>query len=132
MYRYKCHKENFYLQNGTTRFKKKEEFKVKIIQAAFPKSDIKELDKYVVNLEDSFKERVNPQGAVIKSGGLGDGNSSMMQMVDFTFILALMKNLSGTNKGSDKSQLQIFLTSSYYFAQKKGFVYNFGPFGKLY
>tara|TARA_B100000780_G_scaffold188211_1_gene132273 strand:- start:27 stop:1682 length:1656 start_codon:yes stop_codon:yes gene_type:complete len=111
---------------------KREEFKVKIIQAAFPKSDIKELDKYVVNLEDSFKERVNPQGAVIKSGGLGDGNSSMMQMVDFTFILALMKNLSGTNKGSDKSQLQIFLTSSYYFAQKKGFVYNFGPFGKLY
>ena len=60
----------------------------------------------------------------------------MMQMVDFTFILALMKNqqVTDTIDGSPftKPMLQVFLTKSYYFAQKRGVKYNFGPFGKLY
>ena len=60
----------------------------------------------------------------------------MMQMIDFTFILALMKNqeVMDTIDGTifKKPLLQQFLTKSYYFAQKRGVKYNFGPFGKLY
>ena len=47
----------------------------------------------------------------------------MMQMVDFTWILAKLKNQSNLIK---------FATLCYYFAQKRGVKYNFGPFGKLY
>ena len=60
----------------------------------------------------------------------------MMQMIDFTFILALMRTqeVMDTIDGTifKKSLLQQFLTKSYYFAQKRGVKYNFGPFGKLY
>ena len=47
----------------------------------------------------------------------------MMQMVDFVWIMAKLKE----NKNLIK-----FLSMAYYFAQKKGQIYNFGPFGKLY
>ena len=59
----------------------------------------------------------------------------MMQMVDFTYILALMKDTKPATAKEKKQytdNLQKFLTLCYYFAQKKGIKYNFGPFGKMY
>jgi hypothetical protein len=116
--------------------RKKEEVKVATIKSAFPDID-KSIDKYVKNLEDSYTYVVEDnKGKVVEQGGLSDKNSSMMQMVDFTFILALMKNqeVMDTIDGTifKKPLLQQFLTKSYYFAQKRGVKYNFGPFGKLY
>ena len=87
------------------------EDKVKVIQREFGKSNITELGNYVDNLEDSYSK-----------DGLSIKNSSMIQMVEFTYQLALLKQ--GT-------KLQTFLTKCFYFAQKKGEIYNFGPFGKL-
>ena len=74
--------------------------------------DFTGLDDFVENLEKSYKDF-----------GLSVKNASAMQMVDFTWILAKLQE----NKNLTK-----FLTLSYYFAQKKGQIYNFGPFGKLY
>jgi len=74
--------------------------------------DFTGLDNFVENLEKSYKDF-----------GLSVKNASAMQMVDFTWILAKLQE----NKNLTK-----FLTLSYYFAQKKGQIYNFGPFGKLY
>jgi len=85
--------------------------KVKVIQQQFGKSDITGLDTYVKHLEDSYSK-----------GGLSIKNSSMIQMVEFTYQMAMLKQ----NK-----RLQTFLTKCFYFAQKKGEIYNFGPFGKL-
>jgi len=87
------------------------EDKVKVIQREFGKSNITELGNYVDNLEDSYSK-----------DGLSIKNSSMIQMVEFTYQLALLKQ--GT-------KLQTFLTKCFYFAQKRGEIYNFGPFGKL-
>ena len=70
------------------------------------------LNDFVENLEKSYQDF-----------GLSVKNASAMQMVDFTWILAKLQE----NKNLTK-----FLTLSYYFAQKKGQIYNFGPFGKLY
>ena len=74
--------------------------------------DFTGLNDFVENLEKSYKDF-----------GLSVKNASAMQMVDFTWILAKLQE----NKNLTK-----FLTLSYYFAQKKGQIYNFGPFGKLY
>ena len=85
--------------------------KVKVIQQQFGNSDITGLGSYVKHLEDSYSK-----------GGLSIKNSSMIQMVEFTYQMAMLKQ----NK-----RLQTFLTKCFYFAQKKGEIYNFGPFGKL-
>ena len=74
--------------------------------------DFTGLDDFVENLEKSYEDF-----------NLSVKNASAMQMVDFTWILAKLQE----NKNLTK-----FLTLSYYFAQKKGQIYNFGPFGKLY
>ena len=74
--------------------------------------DFTGLNDFVENLEKSYEDF-----------GLSVKNASAMQMVDFTWILAKLQE----NKNLTK-----FLTLSYYFAQKKGQIYNFGPFGKLY
>jgi hypothetical protein len=116
--------------------REKEEVKVATIKSVFPSVD-KSIDKYVDNLEDSYTYEVKDnKGKVLQQGGLSDKNSSMMQMIDFTFILALMRTqeVMDTIDGTifKKSLLQQFLTKSYYFAQKRGVKYNFGPFGKLY
>ena len=87
------------------------EDKVKVIQQQFGQSDITGLGDYVKNLEKSYKK-----------GGLSIKNSSMIQMVEFTYQMAMLKK----NK-----KLQTFLTKCFYFAQKRGEIYNFGPFGKL-
>jgi len=74
--------------------------------------DFTGLNDFVENLEKSYKDF-----------GLSVKNASAMQMVDFTWILAKLQ---------ENKNLTEFLTLSYYFAQKKGQIYNFGPFGKLY
>ena len=87
------------------------ENKVSVIQQQFGKSDITGLDNYVDNLEDSYSK-----------GGLSIKNASMIQMVEFTYQMAMLKQ---------NTKLQTFLTKCFYFAQKRGEIYNFGPFGKL-
>jgi hypothetical protein len=89
--------------------------KVSIIKSQFPKYDIKELDKFVENLEEAYT----------KDKGITPNTATIMQMVEFTYILAMMQKKSG-------NVLQEFATSCFYFAQKKGQKYDFGPFGKLY
>lgn len=87
--------------------------KVEIIKKEFSKHDIKELDGFVENLKRVYHDGMTPNTATI------------MQMVEFTYILATMQKKSG-------NVLQEFATSCFYFAQKKGQKYDFGPFGKLY
>jgi hypothetical protein len=57
------------------------------------------------------------------NNNLGMHNGNYLQMLDFVHCLSLFKN--------DKSFIE-FLTKCFYFAQKKGQKYDFGPFGKLY
>ena len=96
------------------KFLKGWQLKIKKIKTQFPidSKKINELDSFVENLANSYTQK-----------GLYNGNATMMQMVEFTYILALLK---------EQNQLETFLTRAYYFAQKKGIKYNFGPFGKLY
>jgi len=75
------------------------------------------LDNFVENLKDSYLY-----------GGLSEKNSSMMQMVEFVWILAKLR----ANKKHGSNNLILFLTLAYYYAQKKGQKYNFGPFAKVY
>jgi hypothetical protein len=76
------------------------------------KGRIDELDNFVKNLEHSY------------SGvGLHIKNSNIQQMVEFVWILAKLKKQKNLIK---------FMTKCYYFAQKKGQIYNFGPFAKVY
>ena len=91
-------------------YKSQWENKVELIKKHF--GDFTELDNFVDNLEKSYNKF-----------GLSVKNSSMMQMVDFVWIMAKLK---------ENNNLIKFLSMSYYFAQKKGQIYNFGPFGKLY
>jgi len=103
------------------------EKKVKFINSTFTtgttnliNGDENTKDSFVKNLKDSYNQ----------SPTVTPNNASMMQMVDFTWILA--KLITQTEPITKKTQLQIFLTRAYYFAQKRGVKYNFGPFGKLY
>jgi hypothetical protein len=94
----------------TKSVKDKWDKKVKVIKKNF--GNFNELDNFVDNLEHSYEKF-----------GLNTENATMMQMVDFTFLLGRLKE----NKNLIK-----FATMCYYFAQKKGQKWNFGPFGKLY
>ena len=86
--------------------------KVKVIKEQFPNmTSIKNLDTFVTNARASVKH-----GDLVKY-------STMMQMVDFTYLLARLQ---------DNKKLTEFVTICYYSAQKKGQKYYFGPFGKLY
>ena len=49
----------------------------------------------------------------------------MYQMFDFLYCVALMHG-----KGGNK--MKRYLSDLFYFAQKKGQKWSFGPFGKLY
>lgn len=69
---------------------------------------------FVINMEDSWR------------GGKKKGNSVMMQMVDFIYLLAVMENKL------KKTGFQEFMTNIFYWAQKKGQVWEFGPFAKSY
>ena len=96
--------------------------KIKFINSMFDKTELKEegLKDFVSNLAHSY-EHV----------GLHGKNASMQQMVDFVWILAKLKSnkAEGKKKGNNLTR---FLTLCYYFAQKKGQIYNFGPFAKVY
>ena len=109
----KMPQHQFLPKKWSDRVKKVWSEKVKIINAEFKYPDIKELDKFVENLEEAYDQGITPNTATI------------MQMVEFTYILAMMQKKSG-------DVLQEFATSCFYFAQKKGQKYDFGPFGKLY
>jgi hypothetical protein len=71
-------------------------------------------DKEVLsNIEDSYSE------------GLSIKNGIFLQMLEFVYILADYNKMS-------RNDLNEFATTCFYFAQKKGVKYGFGPFGKLY
>jgi len=93
--------------------------KINFIKSKFSATELKavQLDNFVKNLADSYLH-----------GGLSGKNASMQQMVEFVYILAKLKD----NKNKKGNNLTLFLTLCYYFAQKKGQIYNFGPFAKVY
>jgi hypothetical protein len=90
----------------------KQEWQKKVNKIISTFGRLPHLDKFISNLQKSYEVF-----------GLDTENSTMMQMVDFTYLLARLK---------DNKNLTKFVTMSYYFAQKKGQKWNFGPFGKLY
>jgi len=92
--------------------------KVAFIKTQFASSQTLHIDSFVENLKDSYE-----QGFKAGVEGLSVKNNTMIQMVEFTYQLAQMKK---------EGNLQEFLTKTYYFAQKRGQIYDFGPFGKLY
>jgi len=102
------------------------EAKVAVIKKAFEggPSKLTGIGSFAKNLAHSYTH-ANKTG----EKGLSIKNSTMMQMVEFTYQMAQMKD---TRSESADDMLQEFLTKSYYFAQKRGQIYNFGPFGKLY
>jgi len=63
--------------------------------------------------------------ASIKKHGIIKGNSIMMQMVDFLYLFAALQN------NTSKAQFTKFLSNLFYWAQKKGQEWQFGPFGKM-
>ncbi|MBC8300709.1 MAG: hypothetical protein H8E55_33710 [Pelagibacterales bacterium] len=99
---------------------RKWEAKIKFIKKMFKvgkQLNATALDEFVANLKDSYKKV-----------GLHGKNASMQQMVDFVWIMAKLRD----NKTKNTDNLTVFLTLCYYFAQKKGQIYNFGPFAKVY
>ena len=102
------------------------EKKVAVIKNAFANgpSTLTDLDSFPKHLSLSYTHANNAG-----EKGLSIKNSTMMQMVEFTYQMAQMKN---TQSESADDMLQEFLTKAYYFAQKRGQIYDFGPFGKLY
>ena len=92
--------------------------KVNFIKKQFASTQTLHIDSFVKNLSHSYNYGFNHG-----ESGLSVKNLTMIQMVEFTYQLAQMK---------DAGNLQEFLTKAYYFAQKRGQIYDFGPFGKLY
>ena len=92
--------------------------KVNFIKKQFASTQTLHIDSFVKNLSHSYNYGFNHG-----ESGLSVKNLTMIQMVEFTYQLAQMKGAGN---------LQEFLTKAYYFAQKRGQIYDFGPFGKLY
>ena len=61
----------------------------------------------------------------IKKHGIIKGNGIMMQMVDFLYLFAKLKKQMGD------TAFRNFMTNLFYWAQKKGQKWYFGPFGKM-
>lgn len=82
---------------------------------------------FLPNLEKSWK--VGGKKSIKWSG-----NSTMMQMVDFLNILQLLIVKLGKTERKNKKipSFEEVLTEVFYYAQKKGQKWDFGPFGKLY
>jgi len=72
---------------------------------------------FIKNLQTSWKAGRN---------NIWSGNSTMMQMVDFLNILQILIDKLG------KKGFEQLLTDTFYYAQKKGQKWDFGPFSKLY
>jgi hypothetical protein len=83
------------------------------------------LNEFVGNLKTSYTKysEIKNRSDKQKRGGIVIENATAMQNVWFTYILALLKK---------HNKLIDFVTMCYYFSQKKGQKWNFGPFGKLY
>jgi len=86
----------------------------------YPEVNVPALNNYITNLADSYIQPIHP---TLGSPGVSVANAAMMQMVDFTWILAKLQ---------EQKKLTNFVTLNFYYAQKKGIKYNFGPFGKVY
>lgn len=85
---------------------------ISTIKGAGLGANVSGIDNFVVNLEASYK-----------NGGLKKHNGIIQQIVQFLYILAVLEQ---------KGRLETILTRAYYYAQKKGVKYGFGPFGKLH
>ena len=83
------------------------------------------LNEFVGNLKTSYTKysEIKNRSDKQKRGGIVIENATAMQNVWFTYILALLKK---------HNKLIDFVTMCYYFSQKKGQKWNFGPFGELY
>ena len=77
------------------------------------------------NKEISYKRFKENLEESIKKHGIVKGNSILMQMTDFLYLFAKLKNAV-----SEEVYIK-FLTNLFYWAQKKGQEWQFGPFGKL-
>ena len=97
--------------------------KIKFINGKFTSSELqaKELNNFIKNLKHSYLHE-----------GLHEKNASMQQMVEFVYILAKLKDNKNRSSYGTGNNLTLFLTLCYYFAQKKGQIFNFGPFAKVY
>lgn len=85
-----------------------------------------ELDKKTTKNVDLQWKNFIPNMKKSWSNGAWLGNVSMMQMCDFLSILSELKEKLGSNK------FEGLMTDLFYYAQKKGQKWEFGPFGKLY
>ncbi len=71
---------------------------------------------------EAFRENLEIS---LKAKGRIKGNSIMMQMVDFLYVFAMLKS------SMKDDEFILFLTHLFYWAQKKGHEWHFGPFGKM-
>ena len=95
--------------------------------------DSEDWKNFAKNMKESWRQGT---GANIKYTNKGKQNIVMMQMFDFLHILALVYGTNGANnkkkKAIGKKGFITFIRDLFYFAQKKGMKWHFGPFGKLY
>ena len=77
------------------------------------------------NTTASWKMFKNNLEISLKAKGRIKGNSIMMQMVDFLYVFAMLKS------SLKDAEFILFLTNLFYWAQKKGQEWHFGPFGKM-
>ena len=84
-------------------------------------TDVIGIDGFIDKLQKSFEG---------EEGGRNVYNTSIMQIAEFAYICACLKEKS-SSEGRDYI-LNRFLTRIYYLSQKKGIKEGFGPFGKLY
>jgi hypothetical protein len=78
-------------------------------------------ENWIDNLEHSMGTRGTRREKV---------NTVMMQMVDFIYLLTVMQKTM--NKSGSKQTFESFMTDLFYWAQKKGQQWHFGPFAKSY
>ena len=88
---------------------------------------------FVTNMKSSWLKKAGGKSTYTNKG---KHNISMMQMFDFIYILAVIYGTNGINakgkRGLGPKGFITFITDLFYFAQKKGMKWHFGPFGKLY
>ena len=82
-----------------------------------------------INKQASWKAFETNLEESIKTHGIIKRNSIMMQMVDFLYLFALLKAEMKT--GNSDAKFNNFLTNLFYWSQKKGQKWKFGPFGKM-
>ena len=95
--------------------------------------DSEDWKNFAVNMRESWKTKAGKNSTYKNQG---KQNIVMMQMFDFLHILALVYGKGGANnkkpKATGKKGFITFIRDLFYFAQKKGMKWHFGPFGKLY